>query len=79
MKIRSYICILGMCVLLFSMVYALPRPLGFAQKRTLAEDCRFLFLISDAQPCSLVGSSPSCLDPLWSAAGALGSGPSHSC
>ena len=78
-KIKSYICILGMCVLLLGTVYALPRPLGFAQKRTLAEDYRFLFLTSDAQPRSPVGSSPSCLDPLWNARGALGSGPSHSC
>ena len=68
-----------MCVLLLGTVYALPRPLGFAQKRTLAEDCRFLFLTSDAQPRGPVGSSSSCLDPWWSAGGALGSGPSHSC
>lgn len=58
-----------MCVLFLGTVYALPRPLGFAQKRTLAKDCRFLFLTSDAQPRGPVGSSPSCLDPLWSAGG----------
>lgn len=46
-----------MCVLVLGTVYPLPRPLRFAQKVTLAEDCRFVFLTSDTQPHGPAGSS----------------------
>lgn len=65
-----------MCVLLFSMVYALPRPLGFAQLRTLAEDCRLFLISGGLRSCWLFSH------PAWSfmeRRGGLGFWPSDSC